>query len=233
VSSDPAGHDAPRHDAPRHDGDRRWPTIGEHAYAPAMTSDREDRTTPLGVAVLLAAGGGSRYAGRTHKLLARIDDREVWRWALDAAVSAGFAHVIVVTGAVELDVDTTARVVHNPRWAEGQATSLHCAIDAARALDATHLTVGLADQPFVGAAAWRAVGSADPRCRIALAVYADRPGPHPVRLAADTWSLLPGTGDEGARELLRAHPDWCCRIDCVGSPDDVDTVEDLDRWLRP
>lgn len=190
-------------------------------------------STPLGVAAILAAGGGTRFVGPTHKLLAELAGRPVWEWALDAALDAGFADVLVVTGAVEVHPPAAVRSVHNPDWRQGQGSSLGVAVAAARALGATHLTLGLADQPFVGADAWRAVGGADPTCRIALAVYDGRPGPHPVRLAAETWPHLSFDGDRGARELLATHPDWCCRVDCVGSPDDVDTVEDLARWQRP
>jgi molybdenum cofactor cytidylyltransferase len=88
----------------------------------------------------------------------------------------------------------------------------------------------LADQPFVTADAWRAVTDADPDCRVVVATYDGRPGPHPVRLHRDVWPLLPTEGDEGARSLLEQHPEWRCRVPCLGSADDIDTVEDLARW---
>ncbi len=56
-------------------------------------------------AVLLAAGGGTRFAGPTHKLLAMLDGRPVFRQALDHLVEAGFDDVVVVTGAAQLDID--------------------------------------------------------------------------------------------------------------------------------
>jgi len=192
---------------------------------------------PTCVAVLLAAGGGTRFRGATHKLLADLDGRPVWQHALDAVLGAGFRHVVVVTGAAALDLPdravpegTTVHLVHHPGWAEGQATTLAVGLDTAADLGAEAAVVGLADQPLIGSDAWRAVADAPPDCRIAVAVYDGVLGPNPVRLARDVWPLLPRTGDEGARSLIRSHPEWVCRIPSLGSAHDIDTTEDLHRW---
>ena len=185
------------------------------------------------VAVLLAAGGGSRFTGPTHKLVALLGDRPVWRHSLDHALAAGFEHVVVVTGAVDLLVPAHApgaQVVHNARWAEGQATSLQCGLGAAADLGAEAVVIGLADQPFVPASAWAAVRDAPADAPIVIATYADGPGPTPVRLHRDIWPLLPTNGDLGAREVIRAHPEWVSRVACLGSVADIDTLEDLERW---
>ena len=182
------------------------------------------------VAALLAAGGGTRFGGPVHKLAADLDGRPVWMWALDHVLAAGFDHVVVVTGAAPLALPPSVIERHNPKWSHGQAGSLQLAIAAARELGAATITVGLADQPFVTTAAWGAVAGAAPECRLVVAVYDGVVGPNPVRLRDDMWPLLPTSGDAGARELLRNHPDWVCRVDCVGSGADIDTQEDLARW---
>lgn len=186
------------------------------------------------VAALLAAGAGTRYAGETHKLQAELHGRAVWEWALHRVAQAGFDHVVVVTGAIDLTIPDhlSAAVVvrHNSHWAAGQATSVRVAVATARDFGADTVTIGLADQPFVTTDAWRAVRGADPDCRIVVATYDGRPGPHPVRLHADVWPLLPADGDQGARSLLEMRPEWVCRVPCLGSVDDIDTVEDLARW---
>ncbi len=182
------------------------------------------------VAALLAAGAGTRFEGPSHKLLAKLGSRAVWEWSLLRVMGAGFDHVVVVTGAVPLPLPDDVEVRHNPDWAQGQATSVQVAVAAARDHGAHTVTIGLADQPFVTAEAWRAVTDADPDCRVVVATYDGRPGPHPVRLHRDVWPLLPTDGDEGARSLLEQHPEWRCRVPCLGSADDIDTVEDLARW---
>ena len=182
------------------------------------------------VAALLAAGGGTRFGGPVHKLDADLDGRPVWVWALDHVLAAGFDHVVVVTGAAALPLPPSVIERHNPKWSHGQAGSLQLAIAAAQELGAAALTVGLADQPFVTSAAWRSVAEAPPGCRLVVAVYDGVVGPNPVRLRDDMWPLLPTSGDTGARDLLHHHPDWVCRVDCVGSGADIDTKEDLARW---
>ena len=175
-------------------------------------------------AVVLAAGGGTRFTGGTHKLLAPFRGRPLVAWALEAA--SVLDELLVVTGAVEVPLPPGARAVPNPRWAEGQATSLAAAVEAAAGHDA--VVVGLGDQPLVPAEAWRLVAAAT-ATPIAVATYGGRRR-NPVRLAAEVWPLLPRDGDEGARPLLRGRPDLVVEVACPGDPTDVDTQEDLATW---
>jgi CTP:molybdopterin cytidylyltransferase MocA len=180
------------------------------------------------VAVVLAAGAGTRFAGPTHKLDAAVDGRPLVDRAVAAAREAGIGPVVVVT-AGQLATELPADVVHvvNEQWAVGQSTSLRRGIDAAQDLGATAVVVGLGDQPFVTADAWRALAATD--APIVVATYDGRRG-HPVRLHRSVWQLLAAEGDEGARSLMRRRPDLVAAVPCDGSPIDIDTVEDLARW---
>ncbi len=183
---------------------------------------------PRCVSVVLAAGAGTRFRGPGHKLDARLDGRSVLDRAVGTALAAAAGPVVVVT-ARQIRTTLHPSVVHviNDRWAEGQVTSLRAGIEAARLLGAGSVVVGLGDQPFVTVEAWRAVAAAD--APIAVATYQGQRG-HPVQLRSDVWDLLPTAGDEGARSLMRLRPDLVAAVPCVGSPIDIDTVEDLRRW---
>jgi CTP:molybdopterin cytidylyltransferase MocA len=188
-------------------------------------------------AVLLAAGGGTRFAGPSHKLLAPLDGRPVYRHAVDhvlAALERGIIDdVVIVTGAVDLDLSAiagTVIVAHNEHWEHGQAGSLQLGIAEAARQGSDAVVVGLADQPFVPASAWRAVATSPSAKPIVVATYAGERGPNPVRLHRDVWPMLPQDGDEGARPLMRLHPDWIDEVACEGSAADIDTLEDLGQW---
>jgi CTP:molybdopterin cytidylyltransferase MocA len=179
--------------------------------------------------VVLAAGGGSRFRGETHKLLAPVHERPVVAWALEHALAADLDETVVVTGAADLTalVPPGVLILPNPRWAEGQATSLQAAITYARSVGHDAVVIGLGDQPFVPAAAWRLV--ADSGADLATAVMHGQRTP-PVRIGATLWDDLPVKGDHGARVLLRSRPDLVVPVACPGSPVDIDTVEDLSAW---
>jgi CTP:molybdopterin cytidylyltransferase MocA len=188
------------------------------------------------VAVVLAAGGGTRFAGPTHKLLADLDGVPVVVRSVQAVCAAGLGPVVVVTGAVALD-DVLAdaglleqvRVVENPRWSEGQAGSLRTGLAEAERLGAAAVVVGLGDQPMVSEEAWRRVGHEDSDRPIAVATYDGRRR-NPVRLHRSVWGELREDGDEGARELMRRRPELVVEVPCPGEPADIDTLEDLSRW---
>jgi CTP:molybdopterin cytidylyltransferase MocA len=184
------------------------------------------------VAVLLAAGEGSRFAGPGHKLDAVLDGRPLLHRALDVARASGIGPLLLVVAddaprAVEAAIPDDVTAVVNRRWREGSATSLQAALAVAADLGARRAVVALADQPFLTTDAWRDVAAAD--AAVAVATYAGRRG-HPVLLRADVWTLLPTAGDEGARALMRLRPDLVREVPCRGSAVDIDTVEDLRRW---
>lgn len=182
------------------------------------------------LAVLLGAGGGSRFAGPGHKLTAVLGDgRTVAEHSIAAAVASGIGPVVVVTGAVELAVPDGVTVIANAEWAAGQAGSLQAAVRAAERVGAEAIVVGLADQPLVSAEAWRLLAAA--RSPIAVATYPESGAQprNPVRLHRSVWPLLATTGDHGARDVIRSRPDLVEPVPCPGSAADVDTLEDLQR----
>jgi molybdenum cofactor cytidylyltransferase len=56
---------------------------------------------------------------------------------------------------------------------------------------------------------------------------------HPVLLARRVWPEVEKLrGDEGARVLLRAHPEWLFAVQIEGEPPvDIDTGEDYQQAL--
>lgn len=192
-----------------------------------------ERSAATTVAIVLAAGGGTRFAGPTHKLLAELDGGTVVEHSIAVAVTADIGPVVVVRGADELaevaaSFGDRIHLVTNPDWADGQATSLQAGIAAARDHhDASAVVVGLGDQPGVSPEAWRRVAASD--APIAIATY-DGVHRNPVRLDRSVWTLLPTDGDAGARVVARVRPDLVEPIPCPGSAADIDTLEDLRRW---
>jgi CTP:molybdopterin cytidylyltransferase MocA len=152
----------------------------------------------------------------------------VWAAATNA-VASGLAPVWVVAGAVDLSghLPEGVEVLSNPAWAEGQASSLQVAVQAAKASGLDALVVGLGDQPLISPEAWAAVGAADGP--IAVATYEGQRR-NPVCLSAAVWDLLPMDGDQGARVVINRRPDLVQEVPCQGDPADIDTREDLMTW---
>jgi nicotine blue oxidoreductase len=140
--------------------------------------------------------------------------------------------VILVTGAVPVTIPE-ALAVHNPDWSTGMGSSLATGLRALAETDAEAAVVALADQPLVGAEAVRRLIAAHrDGASVAVAAYDGTPR-NPVLIARGHWPAVIelATGDTGARAFLRARPELVTHVECAdtGSPDDVDTAEDLAR----
>jgi CTP:molybdopterin cytidylyltransferase MocA len=184
-------------------------------------------------AVLLAAGSGSRFGGR--KLLAPYRGRPLIESSLANLAQAPVDETVVVVGDDAKTLRAVCepfgvRVVDNPDWEQGQSTSVRAGL-LALGPEVRAAVVLLADQPLVGAGAVeRLVAAFEGGARVAAATY-DAKRRNPVLFSRAVWPLLLEelSGDEGARAVLRRHPDLLTEVPCegVGDPADVDTAEDL------
>ena len=184
-------------------------------------------------AVVLAAGAGCRFGG--GKLLAKIGGQPLIEAVLDNLRDAPVDEVIVVVGADaerirEVCERYGVRTVDNEEWERGQSTSVLAGL---RACDGEAAVVLLGDQPLVGAeVVGRLVAAFAEGARVAVATYGGKRR-NPVLFSREVWPLLTAelAGDEGARSVLRRHPELVVEVPCeeVGDPTDVDTVEDLKR----
>ena len=188
-------------------------------------------------AILLAAGGGSRFGA--DKLIAPLPD--------GTPLAVASARVLLAAGcdvlAVVRDADTGAgrrlarlpgvRVLECPESASGVGHSLACGVRHSPTADAW--LVMLADMPFIRPETVADVASALARgARLAAPTLAGRRG-HPVGFAHE-WrdQLVALTGDAGARALLTEQAVALTRIetDDPGILRDVDRRGDLDACVR-
>ncbi len=187
-------------------------------------------------AVILGGGAGTRFsqgeadASPGGKLLAAARGKPLIQWAIAPALEAHLDELIVVSGAADLSgvVPESATLLQNVDWPRGQATSLRVALDWCARQGHVSAVIGLGDLPGLTVDAWRSVAAAAGG-PIVLATYYGRRG-HPVRLDAEIWSLLPISGDEGARSLANRRPELVTELACEGRTADIDTQEDLRRW---
>lgn len=191
-----------------------------------------DRNKEKIAIAILAAGKGSRFRGDCPKPLALFKGRSLLSHALTAAIDSGIAPVLLVVGYSHQKVATAPAnvfIVYNPHWQQGIAFSLKAAIKAIEADNSIEaLCIGLADQPLIGAEAYRRLASAYYKgAAFAAATYGGARR-NPVLLARSMWpEAMQLEGDEGARVLMKKYPVLEVVCDDTGNPFDIDTIEDL------
>ncbi|HUP16848.1 MAG TPA: nucleotidyltransferase family protein [Acidimicrobiia bacterium] len=190
-------------------------------------------------ALVLAAGGSSRLGA--PKQLLRWGDTTLLGHVLDTLRGLPFDEVFVVIGANgdeildQVDLSGTS-VIENPEWEEGMASSLRVGLDAVLRLSrADAVVIFLGDQPDISEEVVNGLIEARRSTKRQAIVPKYRyVWGNPVLVERSLWPrLMSLEGDEGAKRLLQAHPDWVHEVWFEQRPPrDVDTRADFEE-LRP
>ena len=185
-------------------------------------------------AIVLAAGTASRF-GRPKQLI-DLGGRPLVTYAVQSALDAGVSEVIVVLGNEAAQVGDALStlpvgLVFNPRFAEGQGTSVAAGI-AALSPDIDAVVILLGDQPGVRPATIEALveAFATGTSGIIAPVYGTILG-NPVLFGRDLFPALQALdGDEGARSIIRSRMPEVLRVPVPGDapPPDIDTEADYE-----
>lgn len=205
---------------------------------PRLGAGAVEHRRPRVSALLLAAGGSTRMGGR-NKLLELVDGAPLVRRSAERLLASGADEVVAVLGA-ENDAmraalaGTPARLIENPSWREGVASSIRAGL-AAISPRADAALIALADMPEVDAALVdRLIAGFDPAegREIVRPVAVGRAG-HPVLFGRRFFEALAQLeGDVGARAVVAEHGDYLVEISVEGGAPlrDLDTPEDWARW---
>ncbi len=191
--------------------------------------------------LVLAAGRGKRF-GAASKMLAAVDGRPVLRHVVESALSARLDPVIVVLGAgaehglkaIEGLDDPRLRVVFNPSWSTGKASSFEAGLREVP-LDAPGVVALLGDMPRVpGWLVERIIAEFELSGALTFPIYPGPEGPvkghptaYPRELFGEVGSLV---GDDTAMAAVRRHWGEAVKIllDDGYTQADVDTKSDLE-----
>ncbi|MEE5114976.1 nucleotidyltransferase family protein [Pseudomonas alliivorans] len=175
-----------------------------------------DSPIPQVFALLLAAGRSRRFDG--DKRLATLPcGRTLLRASIENALHV-FNEVWVVLREEDdtelLGVPLEVKVVRSPQADLGMGHSLASGIAALMPSSANAVAVLLADMPWIQPATLQSLASmANPR-RIALPGHDGQRG-HPVIIGRDFWPLLLNLeGDQGAKSIIKSHPERCDVLVC-------------------
>jgi molybdenum cofactor cytidylyltransferase len=201
-----------------------------------VTSDPAGRA--LIAAIVLAAGESTRM-GRQKLTLPMPDGRPLVRVAVERVLATAPDETVVVLGRDAEAIAQTlsglpVRTVVNPRYAEGQSTSLRAGLDALGP-DTVAAVVALGDQPSQDPGVIRRLiaafhATARP---IVVPVYRNGRG-NPVLFAAALFDELRAvTGDRGGRDVIARDPARVAEVAVdMPMPADVDTPADYEAVRR-
>jgi len=191
------------------------------------------------VAGLVLAAGASTRLGQPKQLLPFGSTTILGRVISEARAATALDEVVVVVGGAAAEVRRRvdfgdARVVENPEFSQGCASSYRTGITALDAR-AEAVAVLLGDQPGVDRAVidvvveeWRRA-----RDRIMLASYRGHLG-HPMVFAQTLFEQLVALrGDKAAWKIVDAQPDWVRPVSVDRpSPFDVNTWQEYEALLQ-
>lgn len=194
----------------------------------------------MSTAAIVLAAGGSQRLGRP-KQLEPWGETNLLGHVVEATSKFPVDEVWVVLGndseriLEETDLGD-AGVIENPEWSEGISSSIRVGFDAlARLSRCERAMIVIGDQPEVSLDVVTALmdSHASEGKPVTVPKYRYSWG-NPVIVDRPIWPrLMSLDGDEGAKHLWQAHPEWVNEVWLPEvSPRDVDTEDDVAE-LRP
>ncbi len=185
---------------------------------------------PIRLATVVLAAGASRRLGVSKQLLSR-NGASLVRLAAERALALAAAPVVVVTAAERDPVasqlrDLPLQLRVNAAWQEGMASSIRCGISALDG-DVEAALILTCDQWRITAEDLRGLLTAHQLRPITAARYQGVLGVPAIFSRTVFAQLLRLSGDVGARQLLRSHPELVTPVDMPNAAVDVDCSEDL------
>ena len=202
------------------------------AGQPPSSAVEATAPTAIGtVALLLLAAGASARMGQPKQLLP-YHGRTLLRHAAETAVASGCAPLVLVTGAIHEALvggvaDLPMRIVHNPAWQTGLASSIQAGLAAVADAQPTAYLIMLSDQPLITPALLRQLLTQQQQTKapVVATAYGEVLGVPALFDQAMLPALHQLRGTQGANRLIA---DLGAAVGRVSFPDglvDVDTPE--------
>jgi len=198
-------------------------------------ADEQMHTNNTGV-IILAAGASSRL-GSPKQLLAYAG-ATLLQHSIEAAQSSDASSVLVVLGAnadsIKTEINhTTAKVIVNPDWKEGMASSIRCGLQTLVEMHPQTEAVifMVADQPFVTADLLNNLMELNRKEQhsIVASEYGATFGTPVLFTKRFFPELMELTGDVGAKSLVRKYLNEAAFVSFPKGEIDIDTVEDYEK----
>ncbi|MFC5407875.1 NTP transferase domain-containing protein [Larkinella bovis] len=192
------------------------------------------------IAIVILAAGSSSRLNHQPKQLIEWEGQTLLRRVVDTALSTELRPVVVVVGAhkkqvlPELD-GLPVTIIDNQHWEQGLSSSVKTGLAAVyltrKDIDAVLFL--LTDQPYVDRGlllqlvqVYQETGKG-----IVAAGYADSLGVPALFDRKYIHELLSLEGDTGARNVIKSHPDDCAEVPFSSGKVDLDTDQDVERFL--
>ncbi|MGM9510132.1 nucleotidyltransferase family protein [Larkinella sp. GY13] len=194
----------------------------------------------MNIAIIILAAGTSSRLNHQPKQLIEWEGRTLLRRVVDTALATTFRPVVVVVGAnknriaPELE-GLPVTIIDNQHWPQGLSSSVKTGLAAVyltqKEIDAVVFL--LTDQPHVdrGLLLQLVQVYEESGKGIVASGYANSLGVPALFDRKYISELLSLEGDQGAKWIIKNHPDDCAEVPFEPGSIDLDTSQDVERFL--
>jgi molybdenum cofactor cytidylyltransferase len=191
------------------------------------------------IAILLLAAGSSSRLGRSKQLLS-ITGQPLLLKSVKAAIESGIKNITVVLGANEqahreVITDAGVQVVVNTAWKKGMGNSLKVGLSylLQQTPKAEAVITMVCDQPLINSdQLLKLIFQYESSESTIVASFYQGVAGVPVLFDRTLFSELLSMSDEtGAKKILQEHPHLVKTVPFPGGEIDIDTEDDLKKFL--